>query len=75
LNRDPTKRLQNNGFKTAKHAPNVNSLFINAEDQMASPKNQDIQSKDGNLEDRNLSPIEQHRVNFHTVNPLGAPKS
>ena len=42
LNRDPAKRLQNTGFKTAKHAPNINSLFINAEDQMVSPKNQDI---------------------------------
>lgn len=79
LNRDPAKRLQNIGFKTTKHAPNVNSLFINAEDQTISPKisikNQDIQSKDGNLEDRNFSPIEQQRANCNSLNAFGGSKS
>lgn len=39
LNRDPAKKAQNIGFKTTKNAPHANTLFINAEDQMASPKN------------------------------------
>jgi hypothetical protein len=47
-------------------------MFSNVEDPIVgSPKNLDIQSKEGDPENRNQSPVEHTRENLHSLNYFG----